>query len=286
MVLFFKKSKGVHPILKNTIHMLKNSTHTQMMSFIIQEKSGKILVVDGGNNGDAPHLLEKLREISGSDTPHIDAWIFTHSHSDHMNAFLTLMNECPQSFEFDKIYCCFPSVQYLSGEDRDAADTLAGFINISPKFADRIVTVSEDDVYIFNSIRMKILFTADCSIKENISNNSSVVFKLETEQNSALFLGDLGVEGGRRLLESKGAELKSDICQMAHHGQEGVAREFYEAVRPEICLWCAPDWLWNNDRGKGFNTHIYQTVIVRQWMDELGVKSNYVIKDGDQRISF
>lgn len=266
--------------------MLKNSTHTQMMSFIIQEMSGKILVIDGGNKGDASHLLEKLREISGSDIPHIDAWIFTHSHSDHMNAFLTLMEECPQSFEFDKIYCCFPSVQYLRQEDPDAADTLANFIDFSPKFADRTVTVSVDDIYTFNSIRMKILFTADCSVKDNISNNSSVVFKLETEQKSALFLGDLGVEGGKKLLEAKESELKSDICQMAHHGQNGVEKAFYKAVRPETCLWCAPDWLWNNDRGKGFNTHIYQTVAVRQWMKELGVKSNYVIKDGDQRISF
>ena len=42
--------------------------------------------------------------------------------------------------------------------------------------------------------------------------------------------------------------------------------------------------MWDNDRGKGFNTHIYQTVIVRGWMEALGVKKHYVIKDGDQVI--
>ena len=76
--------------------------------------------------------------------------------------------------------------------------------------------------------------------------------------------------------------LKADICQMAHHGQNGCDRAFYEAVSPEICLWCTPLWLWNNDRGKGFNTHIWKTVTVRGWMDEIGVKTNLKICDGTQ----
>ena len=74
----------------------------------------------------------------------------------------------------------------------------------------------------------------------------------------------------------------ADICQMAHHGQNGATKEFYEAVRPEVCFWCAPNWLWDNNAGKGFNTHIWKTVEVRGWMEELGVKQNIVLKDGTQ----
>ncbi|MBQ8894844.1 MAG: MBL fold metallo-hydrolase [Clostridia bacterium] len=268
----------------NRLHMLKNATHTQMQSFIIEEETGKLLVIDGGNYGDALHLLEKLREITGQQVPHVDAWFFTHAHSDHMNAFNELMDKHPGAVEFDAIYCNFPSLQYLGLEEKDAPKTLGDFIRYSPRFAEKIVTVSMDDIYTFGSCTIEILQTVDTSVKENIVNNSSVVFKMQLGAKSILFLGDLGVEGGRRLLQNKKDRLKSDLCQMAHHGQNGVEREVYEAIAPEACLWCAPDWLYNNDRGKGYNTHIYQTVIVRGWMEELGVKTHYCIKDGDQTV--
>ena len=101
---------------------------------------------------------------------------------------------------------------------------------------------------------------------------------------TVLFLGDLGIEGGEKLLAMHGDALKSDYVQMAHHGQNGVTRPVYEAAAPSACLWCAPDWLWDNNAGKGYNTHTWQTVIVRGWMEEMGVKTHYVIKDGDHEI--
>ena len=101
---------------------------------------------------------------------------------------------------------------------------------------------------------------------------------------TALFLADCGAEAGNKILAKYAGTdmLDCDICQMAHHGQQGVTKEFYEAVRPEICLWCAPRWLWENDAGKGFNTHVFKTVEVREWMQELGVKKNYIDMDGTQ----
>lgn len=270
---------------KNVIHMLANSSHVQMESFIIEEESGKLLVIDGGNKVDAPHLLEKLKEISGQEKPHVDAWIFTHAHDDHMDAFFDLMENQPDSFEFDNIYCCFPSVQYLAtGEPNGGARTLGTFNSMLNRFGDRVVTVSVDDVYYFGTAKMEVLYTVDCTIKDDVVNNSSLVFKLTLGSKTAIFLGDLGESGGDKLLAAKPDQLKSDICQMAHHGQDGAKRSLYEAIAPEACLWCAPDWLWDNDRGNGFNSDIFFTVIVRGWMDEIGVKKNYCIKDGDQSI--
>ena len=101
---------------------------------------------------------------------------------------------------------------------------------------------------------------------------------------TVMFLGDLGWDAGAKLLSMHGEKLKSDIVQMAHHGQNGVERDVYEAIAPSACIWCTPLWLWNNDAGKGYNTHVFKTIIVRGWMDELGVKEHYVAKDGDQTI--
>ena len=67
---------------------------------------------------------------------------------------------------------------------------------------------------------------------------------------------------------------------MAHHGQNGVDRSFYEAVDPEICLWPTPQWVWENRGGQ------LKTLEVREWIKELGVKKNMIAKDGTQVIRF
>ena len=60
--------------------------------------------------------------------------------------------------------------------------------------------------------------------------------------------------------------------------------DVYQAISPSACLWCTPDWLWNNDAGLGYNTHCFKTIEVQGWMEKLGVKTHYVTKDGDQTI--
>ena len=52
------------------------------------------------------------------------------------------------------------------------------------------------------------------------------------------------------------------------------------AAAPKGCFWATPVWLWNNDAGKGYNTHSWKTVEVRGWMEELGVKTHFINKDG------
>ena len=96
-----------------------------------------------------------------------------------------------------------------------------------------------------------------------------------------IFLGDLGVEGGEHLLTVASPELlKADYCQMAHHGQQGVEKDVYEAINPDYCLWCTPTWLWDNKGPEGYDTGKYKTVIVRGWMSEIKIKKHYIMQQG------
>ena len=70
--------------------------------------------------------------------------------------------------------------------------------------------------------------------------------------------------------------------QMAHHGQDGVEMDVYRVIKPEICLWPTPDWLWDNVKNGVVDAGPWKTVTVRKWMEELGVKRNLCVKDGDQ----
>ena len=119
----------------------------------------------------------------------------------------------------------------------------------------------------------------------NAINNSSMVFKMNLPNTSLLFLGDLGHEGGEKLLAGAfSSKLPSDYVQMAHHGQQGVSEAVYQAINPKFCLWPTPDWLWDNDKGEGKNSGPWKTLEVREWMDKLDVQKHYVMKDGLHKI--
>jgi hypothetical protein len=109
---------------------------------------------------------------------------------------------------------------------------------------------------------------------------------VEAEGKSILILGDLGVEGGRQLLETVDhALIKADFCQMAHHGQNGVEKNVYEVVRPTYCLWPTPSWLWDNRGDGGYDTGIFNTVVTRGWISAMHcVKRHYVMTAGTQVI--
>ncbi len=281
---------------QNAIHMLntvqkqtgEKHIYNMMNSFVITTADGKIIVIDGGQRVNAENLIAYLKKVSGKDIPHVDAWFLTHAHNDHVDAFLEVIQHHAGEVEIERICMNFPSVQFFANvpkPDKSAVGTAKEIYDALPLFADKLCICSAGDVYEIGEARFDILYSHDPYITSNVCNNSSLVFKMTLGGKTTLFLADCGVDAGNRILEHfNGTDtLKCDICQMAHHGQGGVNKEFYAAVSPEICLWCTPDWLWDNDMGNGFDTHCFKTVETRRWMDEIGsVKKNYITKDGDQ----
>lgn len=265
--------------MTNAIHMLPSATEGQMMCIILTTADGGLILIDGGRREDAAPILEYLKKLTGSNIPHIDAIWLTHPHFDHIGAFIEMIENHHDEFVFDALYYCFPSEYYLKDDD---AIMLREFNSELSGFADRAHIISDGDRISAAGADFNVLYTVDTAIKNNRCNNSSAVFRITVNGKSILITGDCGVEAGNKIVKEYGDKLRSDICQMAHHGQSGVDHDFYRAVSPSECLWCTPDWLWNNDIGGGYNTYIWQTVTVRGWMENLGVKKHYITKDGLQ----
>jgi len=131
-----------------------------------------------------------------------------------------------------------------------------------------------------DNIQVEILGIKNPELIENAGNEQSMVIKFNMGKRSFLVLGDTGVKSSEKLLRTQKEKLKSDIVQMAHHGQAGATKELYQQIHPTTCLWPTPNWLWENDAGKGYNTGPWKTIETRQWMKELEVKEHYVAKDG------
>jgi beta-lactamase superfamily II metal-dependent hydrolase len=268
---------------KNVLHQLESKTQSQMMSYVIETADSRLIVIDGGLRADCNYLLGYIKELTGGYLK-IDAWILTHAHSDHIDAFLEAIEKRGNELDIGKIYYNFPPADYIGKYEADEFHTIEEFNTLLPRFADRTVIMHTGDVYKIGALSWKVLWEPDTSIICNVINNASVLIKMDLGGKSILITGDLGVEAGECVLRTCGSELKSDFVEMAHHGQNGVGRSFYEAVAPEVCLWCTPLWLWNNDAGGGYNSYIWKTIEVRRWMEEMGVTRHYIIKDGTARI--
>lgn len=273
-----------------TLYMLTSQSMGQMMSFIIIS-NGKLVVIDGGNTCDADYLCTYVKSLTGR----IDAWFLTHPHSDHINALRSMLERHNNDLEIGDIYANFPSDAFIrNADDRDtgrvegSVDMLYHFLR---KTGREMKRVHKGDVFEFGEdMKITVLRDPDESIKVHALNNSSVVYRLDAcpknkGGRSVLFLGDLGEEGGRQLLETTPPELlKADYVQCAHHGQRGVGKEVYDAIDPDYCLWCSPEWLWDNNPGRGYDTGRWKTIVTRGWLSDLGIKWHYVSKDGTHEV--
>ncbi|MBQ2684310.1 MAG: MBL fold metallo-hydrolase [Thermoguttaceae bacterium] len=256
---------------------LPNQTATQMMSYILLCDDDSLIVVDGGMPGDADYLVEMIRKIHPDG--HVNAWYLSHPHIDHFGALSQILqDEQKRSLVMiDKLYYNFPERPWFVERASEGEVDEFDFWEKSEPWRPEHIVPAPGEKHTYGSVTIETLNDYDPDNRANVVNNASIVYRVETPNTSILFLGDLGVEGGERLLTLVPDEkLKADYVQMAHHGQRGVNEQFYGHVRPTACLWPTPDWLWSNRDGQGH----YDTLNVRAWMDKLGVKENYVMKDG------
>lgn len=256
----------------------------QNLSCVMKTSEGAVIVVDGGRDIDATHLIEVINEFGG----HVDAWLLTHPHSDHVGAITEILNMDPIPISIGKIYYSFLDREFLGQEDVSRRDSdLECYDRITEALAklpeaEKCGTLTKGQKISVAGAEITVM-NEPFACTENSFNNSSVAYLVEMDGKRILFLGDMGWQAGEDFLANHTQEeLKSDVLQMAHHGQRGVEEDLYQAISPEVCLWPTPDWLWDNVQDNVAGAGNYKTPIVRSWMLKLGVKKNLCVKDGDQ----
>lgn len=254
----------------------------QMESFIC-ETDGKLIVVDGGNTGDAKHLYEKI--LSVHPNKQVNAWFLTHYHSDHITALVELLNN--YDITIDKLYYDFPSQEELGDQgdvDNYCIEAVNSAVAKNPNKVVEVVEPKKGDSYNVGNIEVRVLNDACFDKGTNYVNDSSIVYKFVTKGESVLFLGDLGLKGDDYIKDEwfvKEIETCA-VVQTAHHGQNGVSDEFYKKCKAmKVCLYCAPYWLYNVDGGSGYGSGTWNTLKTRRLMVELGVLRNYSCASGN-----
>lgn len=210
---------------------------------------GTFIVIDGGNAGNEQQMRDVIMENGGV----VDAWILTHYHKDHIDTFNAIY-ENPLGIKINEIFVTpldSETFYSLNLQEWDDVDTYEKFQEIT-KDAENISYVERDQVLEYEDGLKITFFNAMDDIvlnsegKEDIPNNDSLIFKIETDKRSALICADAHSKYiAEYLVKTYGEKLDSDILQCAHHGNNSMPTEtgFYEVVSPEVAIFDGPDWL-------------------------------------------
>lgn len=262
---------------RNKLIQLSAQGTRQMMGYVLKTQKDELIVIDGGTLEDTENLIEQINKNGGK----VSAWFLTHAHDDHIGAFTKIINET--DIQIDKIYKSFNDYSWYEENEPARIEFTKYLLDTlqNEKIKNHVEEVELNQIIKIDNITIEILGIKNPEIVENPGNEQSLVLKFNTGKTTLLILGDTGIKSSKKLLEIQKDKLKSDIVQMAHHGQNGATEELYKEISPTICLWPTPEWLWNNDSGTGYNSGPWKTLETKKWMENLGVVKNYVAKDGD-----
>lgn len=271
----FRKEQVQNTMNQNAIHMLRSVTDTIGDSFIITTADGKVIVIDGGHKTETDYFINYLKGVTGQRKPHIDAWFLSHPHDDHCEVFLEVVENRANEVTFDRVYANFPEdPAFYEGYDGWAVTVITDYNRLMPRFADKTAQLAEGDVFNVGDAQFTVFYTFNPEWKS--ANEASTIMRMDLGGTGVMFNGDAGENAGNYVVEKYGASgaLKCDYCKMAHHGQDGVGQNFYQAVAPEVCLWPTPTWVYENTNG---NLRTFET---RAWVEALGVEKEYKSFEG------
>ena len=243
-----------------------------------------MIIVDGGYGSDADLVYSYIEKYGNGK---VDYWFVSHPHEDHCGALVELLNS-DKDFRIDNLCYHILSLEYYERTDKRGFEFEKKFYSIltNSKIANHIVC-EKDQVIEIDNIKCDIIRVANPEIETTEGGNeSSMVFKLTATDvgKSMIFLGDIYTQASKEIME-RPELLKSDAVQMAHHGQNGAPKDVYNAIYPEICFFSASEKLYNNDNGGGYNSGRWKSIVVRDWMEEIGAKPVKAF-EGDQTYRF
>lgn len=229
-----------------------DATGLQAMFYTIESNKGDLIIVDGGNVGNEDYLKQIIDEKGG----HIDAWILTHPHPDHIGAFNELWDEIKD--DVDIVYTIDMDYDAYRGKARewDGFEEYERFLKYMDGF-ERLVLLHTGDETEICGLQCKVFSAYDSGVNQisgDLCNDGSMMFRIVNKEESMLFCADVGRVMSDRIIQEYGDELKCNYIQMGHHGNGGLSEEFYRLTEPQAAFFDAPEWLMNPSEGTNYTT--------------------------------
>lgn len=190
-------------------------------AMLLQSPGGAHILVDAGKaevTRSAPSLVRALR---GLRVPSLDAVVVSHADSDHTGGLPRLLEHVPVRLLVQNV-----------DPDPEEAELWERVLRTAARH--RIPThapVAGDRLRIRDST---LLFLGP--LRATRGNEASLVFRWDAAGTRFLLTGDAGHPSEREMLDW-GAELRSDVLKVGHHGSDGsTGAEWLRAVQPRLAV--------------------------------------------------
>lgn len=237
-----------------SIVQLEDNGNVNGMCYVIQLKDGSFIIYDGSYTSQTRKLEQYLTEHTpGDGKPLIRAWVLTHSHADHYPTFQAYARQKKFKDKLTVEHVIFSPLNDERFPFKEKSNEIYFSTELYNDMASfpgaKLVFAHTGMEFTFCNLKMEVLMTPETLYKDVNTfgnfNNTSVVTRLYDEDYSALILGDIALKGANRMSALYGDYLKSDICQVSHHGVEDVPLSFYETVKASILYYPCNQSLYN-----------------------------------------
>ncbi|MFQ5574522.1 MAG: ComEC/Rec2 family competence protein, partial [Terriglobia bacterium] len=188
---------------------------------LIRGPSGASVLIDGGGPPDV--LVRKLRQRG---VRQLDLVVVSHPHRDHIEGLARVMQTFPVGLVVEGVdEHDSPDYRQLSAAVRARRIKRR---NVASGVRLRLGRI---DVHILNPQATPILGTG------SDENNNSVVARIDYENISLLFAGDVEAVTERRLVQQHGAGLRATVLKVPHQGSADAAdKRFLGAVKARVAV--------------------------------------------------
>jgi competence protein ComEC len=193
-------------------------------AILIESPAGQRILVDGGPSGRA------ISEALGRETPFwdkgIDLVVLTHPEEDHLNGLVTVL----ERYDVKEVLA--------SPVESDSAAYDAWRGAVENEGAPYYEAAPGEWFDLGRGARLEVLGPPTEPVEggEDDLNDNSVVLRLTWDEVSFLLTGDLETAGEEALLD-EGADLRSTVLKVAHHGSAyGTGEPLLAAVHPAVAV--------------------------------------------------
>ena len=262
---------------ETTVCQIQDTTNLIGMGYVVQLADGSYIVYDGSYANQAERVYGYLMDnFAGEGKPVIRAWVLTHSHNDHYPTFEVFANteSYRSNIEIEYVIVSPLNENYFILNDSEEP-------YLSTKFWEDVALLENTKAvfahtgmnFSFCNLNLEILLAPESVYKtENAvgnMNDTSIVSRLYDDEYSFLILGDTSKVGSAFLVNTYGDYLKSNMCQLAHHGTAGeYIMPVYDLAQPEILFYPASQTLYNSTAA-AHNPEVHKALEQREYVKEV-----------------
>jgi len=247
--------------------------------FIFKTASGKLILLDGGQQSDAEHVVEVLEYLADGKKPEIEVMMLSHMHGDHYGFFVKLYDnpDLAARVTIKDFYCDIMDDEFYL---HDASETNQGYVNVRHRMVDcgklgmTMHTVKKGDHITLEEFDFEVIHVPTGEVRGHMNmNDSGVVYKLNYNngEQTIMLLGDAEWVCSNDMINNNPPEkLKSDVVQVGHHGCGNVSEECYRRIGAKIYIWQSGIRYWYCDDGEGLNSFNVGAGRSRIYINEAG----------------